>query len=193
LKFEEKKGSIVKKPKSLKNYINGPDFYKSLVEYNLSIIKAGEGSKPPIPKYIGECIIKIAEKLSTKFNFVNYSFKEEMVSDAIEKMIEKVEKFDVNYNKENPNPFAYFSQTAWNVFLQRIAKEKKEQYTKHKNFERSFLNEYMDELYETFDNEQHNKVIEEFEKVKLKENNYHVHKNLDYTKNKKKPKEKEYE
>jgi len=187
LKIEEKRGSIVRKPKSTKNYINGPDFYRSLVAYNEALDAAGDGPRPIIPKYIGECIIKLATNLSNKFNFTNYSFKEEMVLDAIEKMIEKVEKFDVNYNKENPNPFAYFSQTAWNVFLQRIAKEKKEQYIKHKNFERSFMNEFGgDEMFDAFNNDDHNKVINEFEAVKSKENNYATHKNLDYSKNRKK-------
>ena len=183
---EEKKGSIVRKPKSMKNYVNGPDFHKSLVEYNEKK-KASVDKKPEIPRYVGECIIKIAENLGSKFNFLSYSYKEEMISDAIEKMIEKVDLYDVDYNTKNPNPFAYFTQIAWNMFLQRIDKEKKEQYIKHKNFEKTYFQD-MEDIEDLFNNEEHNKVIEEFEQRKAKKaaNNYANHKNLSYSKNRKK-------
>ena len=186
---EEKKGSIVRKPKSVKNYINGPDFFRSLVEYNELLNRShNQEKKPQIPKYIGECIMKIAEKLSTKYNFINYSFKDEMVLDAIEKMVEKVEKYDIT--RDNPNPFAYFSQIAWNVFLQKIKSESRETYTKHKNFERQFASELVNMDEGIFNNEEHNKVIEKFEAEKVK-NNYASHSNLDYTKNKRKKKHEE--
>jgi hypothetical protein len=181
---EEVKGSIVRKPKSTKNYVNGPDFYLCLVAYNQKIKESKDGEKPQIPRYIGECILKIAEKLSIKYNFINYSFRDEMIADAIEKMIEKVESYDIEYNKENPNPFGYFTQIAWNVFLQRIAKESKENYIKHKNFERHFSTE-LNDMEGIFNNEEHRQVIDNFEREKSKENNYATHKNLDYSKNKK--------
>ncbi len=179
---EEKTGSIVRKPKSKKNYINGPDFYKALVDYNE---KLNENKDIQIPRYIGECIFQIANKLSNKFNFINYSFKEEMVLSAIEKMVEKVHCYDVDYNKENPNPFAYFTQIAWNIFIQTISKEEKQSYTKHKNFERLFSLDDLNEFGDSFNNEEHNKVIEKFE-IKNKNNSkgYSSHKNLDYSKNK---------
>jgi nicotinamide mononucleotide adenylyltransferase len=186
-----KRGSIIKKPKSVKNYINGPDFYLALVAYNEKLKIAEDGVKPKIPRYVGECILKIAQKLSTKFNFVSYSFREEMVSDAIEKMVEKVEKYDVGYNKLNPNPLGYFTQIAWNVFLQRIEKEKKENYIKHKNFERHFSTE-IHNMEEMFNNEEHKKVIDDFEAPKTtKSNNYAKHANLDYSKNRSRHKKKE--
>jgi len=173
---------IVRKPRSSKNYVNGVDLLNSLIEYYKSIdIAAQQGKEPPpIPRYIGECIISIANKLATKINFVMYTYKEELIGDAIEKMVEAVnlKKFDPTLSS---NPFAYFSQISWNCFLQRIEKEKREAYVKHKNLQN--LNfEDMESLGDLMDNEEHIKVIENFEKPKEK-NNYAGHKNLSYSRN----------
>ncbi len=184
----EKKGDIVRKPRANKNYVNGPDFYIALVDYNKKLKETKEAGtpSPQISRYIGECIIQIAENLGKKINFAAYSFRQEMVSDAIEKMIECVDKYDVEYNKEKPNPFAYFSQISWNIFLQRIAKEKKEQYLKHKNFDRLYSHEFL-ENEDALNNEEHNRVIEEFESKKEKNNDgYAKHSNLSYVKKPKK-------
>jgi hypothetical protein len=188
------KKNIVKKEKAVKNYINGRDFYNALVEHDRRLKNCQDDKKPQISRYIGECILKIAEKLATKFNFVNYSFREEMVLDAIEKMIASVEKYDITYSAVNPNPLGYFTQIAWNVFLQRIAREKLENYIKHKNFEKinlSSINEF-NEFEGMFDNEEHVKVIDNFEatKDKKKSAGYAKHTNLDYEKNKIKKKDK---
>lgn len=185
---DQDKSSIVKKPKSKKNYINGADFYKALVEYNNKIVeaRADDYPKPIMSKYIGECIMQIAEKLSTKYNFVSYTFRDEMISDAIEKMIESVEKYDINYSSSiSPNPLGYFTQIAWNIFLQRIEKEKKQQYVKHKNFERDDLMRMDEEILDMLNNEEHNQVIDNFENPKPK-TNITPHHNLDYSKNRKK-------
>ena len=188
------KTNIVKK-KSKKNYINGNDFYKSLVEYNEFLKNAGDGPKPQIPRYVGECIVKIATNLATKFNFASYSFVEEMKSDAICKMIECVEKYEINYSSlQKPNPLGYFTQISWNMFLERINKEKKQQYIKHKNFQKIFvdngitINEDGEDFQLVFDNEEHNRVINEYENKKVREANYVPHRNLDYTKNSRKKK-----
>lgn len=112
-------------------YINNRDFLDALVKYKeQSIINKNEGkSRPKIPNYIGECFIKIAENLAKRPNFYGYSFKDEMISDAIENSIMYFENFDPNKSK---NPFAYFTQISWYAFVRRIAKEKKQQYIKYK-------------------------------------------------------------
>jgi hypothetical protein len=114
-----------------KNYINNPDFLKALVDYREKCIeaKAKDKPNPPIPNYIGECFMKIAEGLSHKPNFINYPMREDMVSDGIENCLMYFHNFDpTKYN----NPFAYFTQIIYYAFLRRIEKEKKQLYVKYK-------------------------------------------------------------
>jgi DNA-directed RNA polymerase specialized sigma24 family protein len=85
--------------------------------------------KPRVPNYIGECFLKIATHLAYKSNFINYTYREEMVSDGIENCITYIDNF--NPEKSN-NPFAYFTQITYYAFLRRIAKEKRQQQTKYR-------------------------------------------------------------
>jgi hypothetical protein len=121
-----------------KHYINNEEFLKSLTEYRKSVRKAKRDKieKPAIPNYIGECFMKIANNLATKPNFANYSFRDEMVGDAIENCLMYFENFDP---KKSKNPFAYFTQIVFYAFLRRIAKENKNQYVKYKIFENQIL------------------------------------------------------
>ena len=114
-----------------KHYINNADFLKALVEYKE---KSAENKKlkkepPPIPNYIGECFMKIAEGLSHKPNFINYTYRDEMISDGIENCLQYFNNFDPSKSK---NPFAYFTQVIYFAFLRRIQKEKKQLYVKYK-------------------------------------------------------------
>jgi len=104
--------------------------------------KANGTDRPRIPNYVGECILMIANRLSTKPNFVNYSYREEMISDGIENCICYIDNFDP---LKSTNPFAYFTQIIYYAFLRRILKEKKQTYIKHKTLENSML---LNELYE---------------------------------------------
>lgn len=122
---------MTQKPK--RHYVNNKDFYEAIVVYKT---KLRENPKTTVPNYVGECILAICNKLSTKPNFIGYSFRDEMIADAIENCIASVDGFDPD--KSN-NPFAYFTQIAWNAFIRRIAKEKKQQYIKHKNMQNSFV------------------------------------------------------
>lgn len=114
-----------------KHYINNPDFLKALVDYKAACKEAQEQDKPKpaIPNYIGECFIKIAEGLSHKPNFINYTYRDEMMADGIENCLMYFENF--NPDKSN-NPFAYFTQIIYYAFLRRIQKEKKQLYVKYK-------------------------------------------------------------
>lgn len=114
-----------------KHYINNQDFLKALVDYKTGCVEATSVGKPKpkIPNYIGECFMKIAEGLSHKPNFINYTYRDEMVADGIENCLMYFENFDPS--KSN-NPFAYFTQIIYFAFLRRIQKEKKQLYVKYK-------------------------------------------------------------
>ena len=118
-------------------YVNNKDFLAAMITYREDVNKAKEKNKdrPIVPTYVGECIMKIATHLARKPNFVNYTFKEEMISDGIENCLQYIDNF--NPDKSN-NPFAYFTQIIYFAFLRRIQKEKKNLFVKiklseHKN------------------------------------------------------------
>lgn len=110
-----------------KNYINNKELYLEIVKFH-SNYKDNDNER--ISDYIGKAIVLICNNLSKKPNFCGYSFKEEMVLDAICDCVYSVKGFNI---EKNNNPFAYFTQTAWNAFLRRIEKESKQNALKHKN------------------------------------------------------------
>ena len=82
-----------------------------------------------IPEYVGKCILDICKRFSTRPNFIGYSYRDEMVSDAIENCLQYITNFDSNKSK---NAFAYITQIAYYAFIRRITREKKQSYIKHK-------------------------------------------------------------
>ena len=116
------------------HYVDNKKFLAALIEYKKSIDAAKVEGKgiPQVPKYIGECFIKIATHLSYKSNFINYTFKDDMISDGIENCLTAVAKFDP---AKSSNPFAYYTQVIYFAFIRRIQKEKKQQATKYKLIE----------------------------------------------------------
>lgn len=114
-----------------KHYINNADFLQALIDYKKASKDAESNKKspPPIPNYIGECFMKIAEGLSHKPNFINYTYRDEMISDGIENCLMYFDNFNPDKSK---NPFAYFTQIIYYAFLRRIQKEKKQLYVKYK-------------------------------------------------------------
>ena len=107
------------------HYVNNKDFLDALVEYreNVAIAAAKDLPKPRITNYIGSCFLKIATHLSYKSNFVNYMYREDMISDGIENCVQYIHNFDPNKSK---NPFAYFTQISYFAFLRRIQREKRQ-------------------------------------------------------------------
>lgn len=122
---------------SSKHYINNATFLQELLEYKE---RKSKNPKEPIPNYIGECWMKIAEGLSHKPNFISYSYRDEMISDGIENCLMYFENFDPT---KSSNPFAYFTQIIYFAFLRRIQKEKKQTYIKYKSTaQMGILDEY---------------------------------------------------
>ena len=112
-------------------YVDNKKFLQAMVEFKETVKEAEKngGSRPTVPIYVADCIMKIATHLSYKPNFVNYSFRDEMICDGIENCLQYIDNF--NSEKSN-NPFAYFTQIVYYAFLRRIQKEKKYLYIKYK-------------------------------------------------------------
>jgi len=113
-----------------KHYVNNADFLESIKEYRSKVQEAKEKDlpKPQVNNYIGECILKIANHLSYKPNFINYSYRDEMISDGIENCLQYIDNFDP---AKSSNPFSYFTQIIYYAFLRRIQREKKQSYIKN--------------------------------------------------------------
>ena len=116
------------------HYVDNKEFLRAMIEFKEICNNAREKEidRPPVSNYIGECFLKIATHLSYKPNFINYTYREDMISDGIENCLQYVENF--NPEKSN-NPFAYFTQIIYYAFLRRIAKEKKQTHVKNKMIE----------------------------------------------------------
>ena len=121
------------------HYVDNKKFYDEILVYKQKVSEAEKEGRevPRLPNYIGECIWKIANKLSNKPCFMNYSYKEEMISDGIENCILYFKDFDPN---KTQNPFAYFTQVIYYAFLRRINKEEKNRYIIYKNFQETIIN-----------------------------------------------------
>lgn len=138
------------------HYVDNKKLYTVIVQYktDIEIAELEQRPKPQIPNYVGECILLIAQRLATKPNFINYSYREEMISDGIENCISYFDNFDPG---KSDNPFAYFTQIIYYAFLRRIQKEKKQVYIKHKTAENSML---FNEIVEQADGEDFTPMFE---------------------------------
>lgn len=120
------------KPQDKPHYVNNKEFSLAVVDYCNRLQKAQKQKSKKIPvidNYIAECFLKIAEGLSHKSNFIRYTYREEMVMDAVENCLKAIKNYDIETATRTgtPNAFAYFTQIAWYAFLRRIDKEKKQQ------------------------------------------------------------------
>ena len=127
---------IMAKRKRSEHYVNNKEFLAALIKLreDREIAEIRGKDKPRIPRYIGECFLKIATHLSFKPNFVNYMFKEDMISDGIENCVQYIHNFNP---EKSQNPFAYFTQIIHYAFLRRIQKEKKQLEIKNKILEKT--------------------------------------------------------
>ncbi len=128
------------KRKRSEHYVNNKEFLAAIIVHrdNVALAKARGEPKPRISNYLGSCFLKIATHLSFKPNFVNYMFKEDMISDGIENCVQYIHNFDP---EKSQNPFAYFTQIIHYAFLRRIQKEKRQMDIRSKIIERSGFDE----------------------------------------------------
>ena len=113
------------------HYVNNAKFLEALKDWNDKCREAEEEGEPTpqVTNYIGECFLKIANGLSYRPNFINYTYKQEMISDGIENCLQYIHNFNPEKSK---NPFAYFTQIIYYAFIRRIQKEKKQTHIKHR-------------------------------------------------------------
>lgn len=119
-----------KKPRGKEkvHYVNSREFEDEIQKFYKSNF---------ISQKLGDSINKIAHGLSYAPNFINYSYKDDMIGDAIVKMVSalKNKKFKLN---SGFSPFSYFTTIAFHAFINRIKKEKKHHET---------VSNYRDKLY----------------------------------------------
>ena len=130
--------ALTKKKKE--HYVDNKKFLEEMKKYHKKVQSARKRNRkdPPITNYIGECFLKIANHLSYRPNFINYTYKEDMISDGIENCLQYVANFDP---EKSNNPFAYFTQIIYYAFISRIQKEKKQTTIKQKLIMKGGLDE----------------------------------------------------
>ena len=133
------------KAKNKPHYVDNKKFLQAMIEYRDKCKKAEENNrkKPLVTNYIGECFLKIANHLSYRPNFINYTYRDDMISDGIENCLQYMSNFDPD--KSN-NPFAYFTQIIYYAFIRRIQKEKKQMQVKAKIIANAGVENMMDQL-----------------------------------------------
>jgi DNA-directed RNA polymerase specialized sigma24 family protein len=116
------------------HYVDNALFLEEMIEYKRQyyISKSNDEELPIISEYLGSVFLKIAQRLSFRPNFINYAFKNDMISDGIENCLHYIHNFNP---EKSSNPFAYFTQIIYYAFIRRIQKEKKQLYIKYKSMQ----------------------------------------------------------
>ena len=183
----------MRKTTKKEHYVNNKEFLTAMVEYRRSVNKAKRSKqpKPPVTDYIGSCFLKIANHLSYRPNFINYTFRDDMISDGIENCLQYLDNF--NPTKSN-NPFAYFTQIIYYAFVRRIQKEKKQVTIKNRlitesNYDdmtlqpgedKEFKNQFTEFLKKNMPVEEQQKIADEIAKKKNKKRKKKKTSNLNY-------------
>jgi hypothetical protein len=133
------------KAKLKPHYVDNRKFLQAMVDWRLKVQKAEDKKrkKPVVTNYIGECFLKIANHLSYRPNFINYTYRDDMISDGIENCLQYMSNFN---SEKSSNPFAYFTQIIYYAFIRRIQKEKKQQDVKAKLISNTGVELMMDSL-----------------------------------------------
>ena len=127
------------------HYVDNKKFLQAMIEHRdkCRIAEEKGKKKPDVSNYIGECFLKIANHLSYRPNFINYTFRDDMISDGIENCLQYMNNFNPD---KSTNPFAYFTQIIYYAFIRRIQKEKKQMEVKKKLIQNAGVENMMDQL-----------------------------------------------
>ena len=156
----------MKKAKEKPHYVDNKKFLEAMIEHRDKCERAKEKGKkkPEVTNYIGECFLKIANHLSYRPNFINYTFRDDMISDGIENCLQYMDNFNPDKSK---NPFAYFTQIIYYAFIRRIQKEKKQIQIKSKLIANTGVENMMDQL--QGDDQQYQSQLLDYLQKNLKE------------------------
>ena len=127
------------------HYVDNKKFLQAMIEHRdkCRIAEEKGKKKPDVSNYIGECFLKIANHLSYRPNFINYTFRDDMISDGIENCLQYMSNFNPD---KSTNPFAYFTQIIYYAIIRRIQKEKKQMEVKKKLIQNAGVENMMDQL-----------------------------------------------
>ena len=124
-----------------RHYVDNEAFFGEMKKWKQRVHDAREVEEndPPTTEFMGECFLKICEHLAMRPNFINYTFRDDLVSDGIENCLLYAHNFNPEKSK---NPFSYFTQIIHHAYVRRIVKERKIKHVKYLYVERSgILNE----------------------------------------------------
>ena len=156
------------KPDKTNHYVDNDKFLEVMVVWLKEVKKAEKKGKtrPPVPDYVGECLLAIATNLSYKPNFINYPYREDMIMDAVENCLQYITNFDPEKSK---NPFSYYTQISYWAFVRRIEREKKQLYVKYKSIQDNIIHDdecTMNQYGSDHANSQMEQFIKQFEEKK---------------------------
>jgi|TARA_B100002019_G_C21173163_1_gene549609 hypothetical protein len=133
--------------KNKAHYVNNKEFSQAVMDYAIEANAAREKGKPTptVTDYIAKCFIRIAEGLSHRPNFVRYTYREEMVMDAVENCLRAIGNYNIETATRTgrPNAFSYFTQICYFAFIRRITKEKKQQDIKFRFIEKMGIEDFV--------------------------------------------------
>ncbi|OUX33334.1 MAG: hypothetical protein CBE28_00565 [Pelagibacteraceae bacterium TMED268] len=148
----------MRKKKVTQHYVDNKKFLAEMTKFRAKVIKANDAGRkrPMVTNYIGECFLKIANHLAYRPNFINYTFRDDMISDGIENCLQYMDNFNP---EKSTNPFAYFTQIIYYAFIRRIQKEKKQVIVKQKIIENADTESFLTQL-DGDDTQYKNQMIE---------------------------------
>ena len=128
------------------HYIDNEKFTAAIIEHRNKYLEAKKHNKPKpqLSNYIGQCFIDMSNNMIRKMsfgkglNFIDYTFKDECVEDAIENCLRYAHKYNPEAISKRTGEqiqsgaFAYFSQIIYFAYIRRIYKENTQLYVKYK-------------------------------------------------------------